>query len=547
MERSDILIFDIETDSLDIESAKVKWFGAYSYFDKEYYLLDYTKKQEIQKLLDRHSVLVGFNSNQFDLPILENNNFKISKKNKIDLLSISKIRLPSMKRGCPNYKLKTICNFLNLDEFGKGDIDYNIFKKDKWNKNEIVEIKKYLKQDIILTKKLFDWYDEQFKPLEEFLSTKDRNDLIHIKSSLSSLSYRVICNLSKIKVEWNDKENKSKKQEKISGGHHIESRNKKVKGNIVSVDFVSAYPHAIIMNNIISKTKEWGQVEQSLNKIFLERLEAKRNNDKIKSLAYKIVINSFYGLLGNYSFKSFYNPNKAGEVTKTVRTWLKRLAKTLEENGFYVVYGFTDNVMVKIPSWSSRDQLKIITDKFVEDIKSKVQFPLYTFKLELEREMKFIWFVAKNCYLWVDMENNIGYKSTLLNSNTPKIVMQLFNDYMSPKIVKELDVNFTDEELKNEILKLLEKDISGATEEFNVEDTSKYKVKTSMHYQISERYGQGKHFLIPNTKNVGVGKSKNYCSKNEFDESKLTYLDIDLNGLMKHLKPFYSKQKEIKE
>lgn len=46
-----------------------------------------------------------------------------------------------MKRGCPNYKLKTIIDFLNLDKLGKGDIDYKIFLKDKWNDEEVEEIK----------------------------------------------------------------------------------------------------------------------------------------------------------------------------------------------------------------------------------------------------------------------------------------------------------------------------------------------------------------------------------------------------------------------
>jgi hypothetical protein len=430
---------------------------------------------------------------------------------------------------------------------GKGDIDYKIFLKDKWNDKEIEEIKKYLKKDIILTKKLFEWYLEQFKPIRKYLSFGDRQRFIHIKSSIASLSYRVICNLAGLKCEFND--NKKHKREKFEGGHHIEARKNKVRGNIVSVDFVSAYPHAIMMKNLISKTDELGLPEKALNKIFNERLKAKQEGDKIKSLAYKIVINSFYGLLGNYVFKQFYNPQTAGEVTSTVRTWLKRLAKTLEENGFYVIYGFTDNVMCLIPEWSSKEQLQIIIDNFVEEIKKEVKFPLDTFKIEIEKEMKFIWFVAKNCYLWVDKENKVGYRNTLLNSNTPKVIFDLFNNYMSKKIINELDVNFTESELKEELNKILEEDVKKASEEYNVKDILTYKVITSLHYQISEKYGEGKHFLIPNLKGVGVGKSKStknkvgvrYCIYEEFKENNLTYKDIDTSQLIKHLKPFIKK------
>ena len=539
MDREDILIYDLETDGKDNKS-NMKWFGAYSYLDKEYYLLDFNKGEEILNLLKRHSILVGFNNIEFDNPILTRDCENLLKyKNIIDLLEVSKKRLPSMGISPPNFKLKTICETLKLDEFGKLEIDYKIFQKDEWNEDEVIEIKKYLKQDIVLTKKLFEWFQEQFKPLKKYLSPQDQNKIIDVKSSLASLSYKVICNSAGIVGEFTKIENKPKQLERFEGGHHIEPRNKMVRGNIISVDFTSAYPHAILMNNLITGTKTFGKFEQALNKILLERLKAKREGDKIKSQAYKIVINSLYGLLGNWRFKTLYNPKTAGEVTKIVRTWLKRLAKTLEENGFYVIYGFTDNVICLIPEWGSKEQLKIITDKFIQDIKLECEFPLDTFKLELEKEMKFIWFVAKNCYLWVDNNNKVGYKSTLLNSNTPKIIMNLFESYISPKIIKELDVKFTEQELTKQLKELLKENLELAGEEYNVSKLEDYKVKTSLHYQISEKYGEGKHFLIPNLKNIGVGKGKKYCSFQEFKLNNLTIEDVDTSQLIKHLKPFY--------
>jgi hypothetical protein len=47
----DVLIMDIESDSLDIDTAKVKFFGAYSYIDDAYYLLKGTEEKEIKLLL----------------------------------------------------------------------------------------------------------------------------------------------------------------------------------------------------------------------------------------------------------------------------------------------------------------------------------------------------------------------------------------------------------------------------------------------------------------------------------------------------------------
>jgi hypothetical protein len=173
-----------------------------------------------------------------------------------------------------------------------------------------------------------------------------------------------------------------------------------------------------------------------------------------------------------------------------------------------------------------------------------------TFNLELETEMKFIWFIAKNCYLYVNSKDEIKYKSTLLNVNTPKVIMKVFEDYMKPKIIKELDINFTEQELTEQIKLKLKEDLLLAAEEHKVIDCSEYKSKTSLQYQISERYGSGIHYLIPNTTKLGIGKQKGtqkikpirYCSLKEFEDKKLTINDISLKKLIENLKPFLKYQ-----
>ena len=570
MERNDILILDIETNSLDIDKAKLKWFGAYSYLDKEYYLLPYTKMDEIKKLLTRHSVIIGFNQIEFDNPIIERETkieLSYNKKTNIDMLEVCRKRLVNMGIEIKDFKLKTICETLKLDEFGKGDIDYKIFYKNKWNKEEIIEIKKYLKQDIILTKSLFEYIQKIFEPLRKYLSEKDKRKFVDVKSSVASLACSVISNIANIPIEWT--KHKPEELERFSGGHHIESRIPMIKGNIVSIDFVSAYPHAIIMGNLLSPIeKGWngnkyynlkgiydnktqGKVELALKKIFLERLQAKQNKEKEKNLSYKIIINSFYGLIGNWSFKNFYNPTAAGDVTKIVRTWLKYLSSILEHYGYKILYGFTDNIYVLIPEDKTEDDLMIIVNKFINKIKDNISFPQDTFKLDIEKRIKFMWFVAKNCYLWVNNEDKVEYTSTLLNTNTPKIIMKVFNEYMSDKMIKELNINFTEEELTLKIKEFLKDDVLLSCEEYDVKNVKEYKVKTSLQHQISEKYGEGRHFLIPNTKGIGIGKSKStkkkigvrYCSLKEYKKNNLVIDDIDISKLIKWLKSFIEKTK----
>jgi DNA polymerase elongation subunit (family B) len=564
----DTLIIDIETDSKDSETANLKWFGAYSYNEDKYYLLNYTKKEDIKQLIKDHKYIVGFNNISFDQPIIEHY-FKedmFSYKIILDLFQcfaprgnkeynkFNKNRLTSMGYILKNHKLKTIVEAIGLDNENKGDIDYDIFKKDKWNEEEIKEIKKYLKKDIIITKKLFEWYEEQFRPLKHFLNKEDQYKLKHLKSSIPSLAYQIICNKANLKLEW--EKDKPDEIQSYSGGHHIEARWNLVKGNIIEIDFASAYPHAMMMCNLYSPSqegwsgngyfkvkgtynnKEMGKVELAINEIFMERLKAKHAKNLAKNMSYKLIINAAYGLTGNYKFKSLYNKTTAGDCTSIVRTWMKKLAKMIEENGFSCLYGFTDSIFVKIPEHSSKDELMMVVDYFIKEVKNNVSFPLETFKMDVEAEIKLIWFISKNCYLFLTQDDKIIYKSTLLNKNTPKVVMNVFEDYIKPKIIKTIDIKFTKNELLTQIKKVLEKDISLVSEEYIVNDKNEYKVKTSLQYQISKKYGEGRYLLIPNKRKIGVGKDKSYCTIEEFNDKKLKINDIDLNKTMKWLEPF---------
>jgi len=204
----------------------------------------------------------------FDNLILINNAYEIENKYKIfiDLYEMSaqkgnggkgkynKNKLIQMGIDIKRFSLKNIINILKLDDDSKGDIDYKLFQKDEWTSEELKEIKKYLKQDILLTKKLFEWYEEQFKPLKAMLSHKSQRNYKHLVSSLSSLAYEIICNKAGLVVEYGEKPEGVRQS--IEGGHHINPRQEKVKGNIVNIDFTSAYPHALMMGNLYSPKDE---------------------------------------------------------------------------------------------------------------------------------------------------------------------------------------------------------------------------------------------------------------------------------------------------
>ena len=205
-ENKSILVIDCETTSRNSEEAILKWVGMYSYKHNKHYLLDFSKdKKEVIELLKEHKVHVGFNFKAYDKIVLTNNlqltedifEYKVI----VDLYEISapksgktygmfnKNRLAQMGIRLKNFSLKKIVEELKLDkDIGtKGEIDYTIFLKDTWTPEEEAEIKKYLKQDIDLTKSLFEWYEDQFKPLKKFLPEKDQNNFVLIDENEAKL------------------------------------------------------------------------------------------------------------------------------------------------------------------------------------------------------------------------------------------------------------------------------------------------------------------------------------------------------------------------
>ncbi len=82
-----------------------------------------------------------------------------------------------------------------------------------------------------------------------------------------------------------------------------------------------------------------------LDELFPRREAAKRQGDKVASYAIKILMNSFYGVLGTPACR-FYSPAVAGAITAFGREILLWSKAQLESYGFRVLYGDTDSLFV---------------------------------------------------------------------------------------------------------------------------------------------------------------------------------------------------------
>jgi DNA polymerase elongation subunit (family B) len=514
------------------------------------------------------------------------------KKKTIDLYnacdSKQQKKLLYMGYELKSYSLDNICRELKLGENFKLDMDYELFKRESWTNRQRKLIREYVIRDIELCIKLFNFLDDLYSEAALLLLPRYRDRYIHISASIASLSYHILCSMSNREVVWRSEHDvvdveTGKPKEEISvlrGGHHVTARWEKIKGRLISVDFRSAYPHQFIMGNLYSHScscctdkeklskigklklfgkycvKKRGSMEEAVFRIFTMRREAKLKWEELeknggavedikkykgRDVCYKIIINSLYGASANKNFSVLYNINSANDCTLMTRFLLRMMAAKLEANDVKMLYGCTDSCYLSIPSYLETDRVLDIISHFLNNIKREYSFPEDTFTMPMEKQYKFLWFVGKkkNKYLWVDNDGALGYKSTLIGKKAAKVSVKIWEEYISPKIKKELDVNFTKEEIRKKVISYLNKDPTLLVKKFSTNKEGKYKTKTSLQYRIYAKYGGGEHELIPNTAGLGVGVTKKYCKVEEYIKKGLGPEFLDHSTAMDDLKYFY--------
>ncbi|MBI9100368.1 MAG: DNA polymerase II, partial [Spirochaetaceae bacterium] len=82
-----------------------------------------------------------------------------------------------------------------------------------------------------------------------------------------------------------------------------------------------------------------------LGELMAKRAKAKKENDEYLSQAVKILMNSFYGVMGTTGCR-FYHADLPSAITGTGQWVLKTCAAYLRDKGYSVIYGDTDSVFV---------------------------------------------------------------------------------------------------------------------------------------------------------------------------------------------------------
>ncbi|MGM0641503.1 MAG: LAGLIDADG family homing endonuclease [Thermotogota bacterium] len=379
----DVLVFDIETETFgkpNPHKDKLKFIG-FQFPSGTKLMYNYLQKEAIQSIFRRFRNISGHNIKYYDVPILERfgiefKTFTNKRHIMLDTYEILSKRAKSLMRlnlGKGEMSLRQLCKRFGLSS--KGDMDYNILKKNSWNKEELALIKEYLYGDLQSSTELLDYLENYFHGFKHFLSRKDVKELKWLTSSSGSFAYKAICHRTGLPEIYDDRAKRQKFRAAISWVRNdIKSAE-----NVVAVDFKSLYPHMMIGGNLYTPAKEgedfWngmgvylpyledrehgirgkysrkrGKVEEFLKELFDSRNEDKKemkkldkNSDRYRFLdkiqyAKKIILNTSYGIAGNPTFKSVYDVIRANDITAMARRSLVHATDVYESYGYELIY-----------------------------------------------------------------------------------------------------------------------------------------------------------------------------------------------------------------
>ncbi|MEW6996881.1 DNA polymerase II [Colwelliaceae bacterium BS250] len=187
--------------------------------------------------------------------------------------------------------------------------------------------------------------------------------------------------------------------------------------NVLVLDFKSLYPSIIRTFNIdpmglIEGLKEQGAdhckplatiegfdgayfsrdkhfLPDIIEELWRERDKAKLQKNAPLSQAIKIIMNSFYGILGSTGCR-FFDPRLSGSITKRSHQLLNTTKDWIEAQGYSVIYGDTDSIFVHVGTDKTDSQCQVIGHEMKNYINKRWDQELKDkFNIESQLEIEF--------------------------------------------------------------------------------------------------------------------------------------------------------------
>ena len=126
-----------------------------------------------------------------------------------------------------------------------------------------------------------------------------------------------------------------------------------------------------------------------ITSLWQQRDEAKKDHDAARSQALKIMMNSFYGVLGSGGCR-FYDTRLASSITMRGHSIMQTTAKWIEEQGYEVIYGDTDSTFVWLKGDYNAERAHEVGDHLAQHINALWRTTLKKdFDIECQLELEF--------------------------------------------------------------------------------------------------------------------------------------------------------------
>jgi DNA polymerase-2 len=187
-----------------------------------------------------------------------------------------------------------------------------------------------------------------------------------VAASIASFDFLYLSELEKIRIVAPTVRSDDSRVHAAQQGGHVLEPIAGLHTNVWVFDFKSLYPSIIRTLNIDPLSYAQTPIADEdlirtpggafrrapailpriLDELFPRRETAKASGDEVASNAIKILMNSFYGVLGTPACR-FYNPALANSITGTGKEILLWSKRWFEAAGFSVLYGDTDSLFVR--------------------------------------------------------------------------------------------------------------------------------------------------------------------------------------------------------